>query len=72
MSKRAINTLIVLAVLAGTWFFPVPAGLTVKAWHLFAIFLAAVAAFILQPFQNGTAALVSIVFAVVTKTLTVT
>lgn len=70
MSRRAINALITIAVLAITWFIPAPAGLKVQAWHLFAIFLATVVGFILQPVANGTIALMSLMLAVLTKTLT--
>lgn len=31
------------AIAAAIWFAPVPAGLTPQAWHLFAIFVAAIA-----------------------------
>lgn len=70
MSRRAVNALITIAVLAITWFIPAPAGLKVQAWHLFAIFLATVVGFILQPVANGTIALMSLMLAVLTKTLT--
>ncbi|MCC6131389.1 MAG: DASS family sodium-coupled anion symporter [Acidobacteria bacterium] len=31
-----------LALVAGIWFWPVPAGLTVQTWHLFAIFVGSI------------------------------
>ena len=37
-----IRCLLPFALAIGIWFSPVPAGLTVPAWHLFAIFLAAI------------------------------
>jgi DASS family divalent anion:Na+ symporter len=39
---------IALAVALGVWFAPVPEGLTPKAWHLFAIFGAAILSVILN------------------------
>lgn len=30
------------ALAAAIWFTPVPAGLTVQAWHLFAVFVSAI------------------------------
>ena len=37
--KRAVP----FALALGIWFAPVPAGLTAPAWHLFAVFVAAIA-----------------------------
>lgn len=69
MSKKTISTLCIVGVLAVLWFCPVPAGLKPQAWHLFAIFLATVVGFILNPYPNGIIALSSLVFAVFTGTL---
>ena len=44
------------------WFIPVPAGLTPNAWHLFAIFVATIAGFILQPISMGAIAFLSLTF----------
>lgn len=69
MYKKTIGTLIIVGVWAAVWFSPVPAGLKPQAWHLFAIFLATVVGFILNPFPNGIIALSSLVLAVFTRTL---
>ena len=37
--KRAVP----FALAIGIWFAPVPAGLTADAWHLFAVFISAIA-----------------------------
>lgn len=53
------------------WYLPVPDGVTVKAWHLFIIFLATIAGIILNPLPMGAIALLSITFCIITKTLTI-
>jgi di/tricarboxylate transporter len=68
-----IRTLLLQAVpfaLAfGIWFAPIPAGLTKEAWHLFAIFAAAILAVILNAFPLLTASLLAVSAAVLTRTL---
>ena len=59
----------VLALLAGLWFTPTPAGLTLSAWHLFAVFAATICGFVLQPMPLGAVALAGITFAALTGTL---
>jgi DASS family divalent anion:Na+ symporter len=44
--KRAVP----FAVAIGIWFTPVPAGLTPAAWHLFAIFVAAIVSVLVGAF----------------------
>ena len=36
----------------GIWFIPVPAGLTAPAWHLFAVFAAAIASVLIDAFPG--------------------
>lgn len=52
--------LLVLLVGAFIWFSQVPEGLTVQSWHLFAIFVATILGFILQPLPIGSVALISV------------
>jgi DASS family divalent anion:Na+ symporter len=54
------NGLIVLLVGVVIWFMPVPAGLKPQAWQLFAIFVATILGFILQPMPIGAIALISV------------
>lgn len=54
--KWAITFVIGLII----WFIPVPAGLKPQAWQLFAIFVATIAGFILQPMPIGGVALTAI------------
>jgi len=60
MSKNLRNALIAIGVGVVIWFCPMPAGLKPQAWHLFAIFVATILGFILQPLPMGAVALVSI------------
>src|SRR5438046_1072432 len=53
----------------GIWFSPIPAGLTKEAWHLFAIFAAAIFAVILNSFPLLTASLLAVSAAVLTRTV---
>jgi DASS family divalent anion:Na+ symporter len=53
----------------GIWFAPVPAGLTAEAWHLFAVFAAAILAVILGAFPLLTAALFAVGAVVLTGTV---
>lgn len=69
MSKDMRNGLIVLAVGAVIWFMPVPAGLKVQAWHLFAIFVATILGYILQPLPIGAIAFIAVTFTVLSGTL---
>ena len=45
------------AIALGIWFAPVPAGLTASAWHLFAVFVAAIACVLMGAFPLLTAAM---------------
>lgn len=51
------------------WFVPPPAGVTPRAWHLFAIFVATIAGLMLEPIPMGAIALCGIAAATLTHTL---
>ena len=57
----------VLAI--GIWLWPIPAGLTREAWHLFAVFAAAIVAVIFNSFPLLTASLLAVSAAVLTGTV---
>jgi len=63
--KRILPVVLALAI----WFWQIPAGLTREAWHLFAIFAAAIFAVILNAFPLLTASLLAVSAAVLTRTL---
>jgi DASS family divalent anion:Na+ symporter len=58
------------AIAIGIWFAPVPAGLTAPAWHLFAVFIAAIACVLLGSFPLLTASMIAVGAVVLTGTLT--
>ena len=67
--RRLLLKAIPLALGLGIWAVPVPAGLTPQAWHLFAIFAAAICAVILGAFPLLTSALLAAAAAVLSGTL---
>ena len=58
-----------LAVALGLWFAPVPEGLALPAWHLFALFAAAIFSVIVGALPILTAAVLAVAAAVLTGTL---
>ena len=66
LAKRALP----FAIAIGIWFTPVPAGLTAQAWHLFAVFVAAIASVLVGAFPLLTAAMIAVATVVLTGTIT--
>lgn len=58
-----------LAVLAGMWFWPVPDGLTLPAWRLFALFVAAIFAVVVEALPILTSSILALSVAVLSGTL---
>ena len=54
----------------GIWLAPVPAGLTPQAWHLFAVFVAAISSVLVGAFPLLTAAMIAVAVVVLTGTIT--
>jgi len=52
------------------WFIPTPEGLTVEAWHLFAIFISIIFGVIIEATSIFTASIIGLGFVIVTNTLT--
>lgn len=52
------------------WFSPVPTGLEVQAWHLFAIFITAIISVIIKAMPIFTSSIIALAVAVLTGTLT--
>lgn len=52
------------------WIFPEPEGVSSKAWHLFAIFVATIVGIILKPYPMGTISIFGLTATLVTNTLT--
>ena len=53
----------------GIWFTPVPAGLTAPAWHLFAVFVAAIASVLVGAFPLLTSTMLAVAAVVLTGTI---
>jgi DASS family divalent anion:Na+ symporter len=58
------------ALAISIWFTPVPAGLTAPAWHLFAVFVAAIACVLIGSFPLLTASMIAVAAVVLTGTIT--
>ena len=68
--RRLGKQLLPFALAVGLWLSPIPAGLTAPAWHLFAIFAAAIFSVIVAAFPLLTAAMMAVAAAVLTGTIT--
>lgn len=68
-SNKIFAAALTVGIVLILWFWPVPQGLKVQAWHLFAIFMGTVVGFILQPLEAGSVALIAMVVAALTGTL---
>ncbi|MBK5145743.1 anion permease [Budviciaceae bacterium BWR-B9] len=69
MSNNLIKGLVTILIGIAIWFIPVPEGLTPQAWHLFALMVAIIIGFILQPVPVGAVAFIGITAIVLTDTL---
>ena len=65
LAKRAVP----FALALGVWFAPVPAGLTAPAWHLFAVFVAAIASVLVGAFPLLTSTMLAVAAVVLTGTI---
>jgi DASS family divalent anion:Na+ symporter len=59
----------ILALVLGLWFWPVPSGLTLPAWRLFALFIGAIAAVVVNALPILTSSILALAAAVLTGTL---
>ena len=57
------------ALAIGIWFTPVPSGLTAPAWHLFAVFVAAIVAVLVNAFPLLTSTMLAVAAVVLTGTI---
>jgi divalent anion:Na+ symporter, DASS family len=64
-----LKRLFPFALAIGIWLAPIPAGLTAPAWHLFAIFVAAIAAVLLGAFPLLTSTMLAAAAVVITGTI---
>jgi divalent anion:Na+ symporter, DASS family len=64
-----IKRLVPFVVVVGIWLVPVPAGLTAPAWHLFAIFVAAIGSVLLGAYPLVTSTSLAVAAVVLSGTL---
>ncbi|HEX5111024.1 MAG TPA: DASS family sodium-coupled anion symporter [Vicinamibacterales bacterium] len=69
LRKPLIARLATAALVLGIWLWPAPEGLTAQAWHLFALFVAAIFAVVVNAFPILTSSIVALAAAVLTGTL---
>ena len=72
MTKLGLNLkqAVPFAIAIGIWFFPIPAGLTAPAWHLFAVFAAAITSVLIGAFPLLTASVLAVGAIVLSGTIT--
>ncbi len=72
LSEVRLTPLLITAMVGiDLWFIRAPAGVSVQAWHLLAIFVATILGFILKPLPMGSVAIFGIAVTMVTNTLSV-
>ncbi len=69
--NRALRGAATALVAAVIWVLPMPAGVTGKAWHLFAIFFGTIIGLILQPLPMGAVVLIGTTLTALTGTLSI-
>ena len=69
--KKIRRLLIAIAIGLVIWFCPHPDAIKPIAWHLFAVFAATIAGFILQPFPIGAVAFIGVTVAALTGVVSV-
>jgi len=68
-SALLVRRAVPFALAIGIWVAPVPAGLTAPAWHLFGIFVAAIAAVLVGAFPLLTSTMLAVAAVVLTGTI---
>lgn len=64
-------SLLIMTLALAIWFVPAPAGLSIQAWHLFAIFITTIVCIVAKPLPMGAVAILSIAVCVFSNTLTI-
>jgi DASS family divalent anion:Na+ symporter len=68
-SRKLLSRGGIVALVLALWFSPVPEGLVPAAWHLFALFIAAIASVVIDAFPILTASVLALSAAVLSGTL---
>lgn len=69
-AKQVMAAVVPIALGLALWFSPAPEGLSLQAWHMFAIFAATIAGILTQPLPSGAVMLIALCATIFTKTLT--
>lgn len=69
--RRLIAFVLPISLGIIVWFLPPPSGVSIQAWHLLAIFLGMIVAFVIKPIPQGAVAIVALVLVVLSGTLTI-
>ena len=69
--NRVIRGAITVLAAVVIWLLPAPAGVDIKAWHLFAIFFATIIGLIAQPLPMGAVVLIGTTLTALTGTLSI-
>ena len=69
--NRVIRGAITVLAAVVIWLLPAPAGVDIKAWHLFAIFFATIIGLIAQPLPMGAVVLIGTTLTALTNTLSI-
>ena len=68
-TRLVFRRVLPFAIAIGIWATPVPAGLTAPAWHLFAVFVAAISAVLVGAFPLLTSTMLAVAAVVLTGTI---
>lgn len=74
MTEKKIKTyqwLVPLVILIGLWFFPCPDGLSIKGWHIFAIFVSTIAGILCSPLPSGALLFLALTISLFTGTTSI-
>ncbi len=66
---KLLPLFLVVSLFLVLWFLPVPAGLTLKSWHLFVIFITTIFSLIVKPLPMGAMAIFAVCICAITSTL---
>lgn len=68
--KQILSFSVVIFICLILWFIPKPADVSLRAWHLFALFVSTIFGIILKPLPIGALVILSLTASVLTNTLT--
>ena len=69
MNRRVAARAVTAAIVLGLWFSPVPEGLSLRTWHLFALFAGSIFSVVVNALPILTSSVLALAAAVLTRTL---